>query len=236
MNFPIRYLDTIDSDTGVLNKISALNLIVFGPKLEHLDLIEYVIVDLLKVKWETFVKREFFKQMGQFTVFFILAITAFITRPLVPEDGCNNSQEDDDLNETLTTSTGLDWYSKNLTMEFSSNWTDSLFDNETCKSMTESMGLGDCYLYKLDSEVDVVRCVCEVLIVIFSLLFILKALRELSFLGLRVFMENMQLCPSRVIFLISCFLLQVRLSQVNTRTYLFFMLSVMHPSKNFLFL
>ena len=54
--YPLRYLDTIDSDTGVLNKISALNLIVFGPKLEHLDLIEYVIVDLLKVKWNTFVK------------------------------------------------------------------------------------------------------------------------------------------------------------------------------------
>ena len=44
-----RYLDTIDSDTGELNTISALNLIVFGAKLEHLDLIEYVVVDLLKV-------------------------------------------------------------------------------------------------------------------------------------------------------------------------------------------
>ena len=44
-----RYLDTIHSETGQLNTISALNLIVFGPKLEHLDLIEFVIVDLLKV-------------------------------------------------------------------------------------------------------------------------------------------------------------------------------------------
>ena len=44
-----RYLDTIHSDTGAINTISALNLIVFGPKLEHLDLIEYVVVDLLKV-------------------------------------------------------------------------------------------------------------------------------------------------------------------------------------------
>merc|ERR1711884_854228 len=77
--YPLKYLDTIHSETGELNTISALNLIVFGPKLEHLDLIEYVIVDLLKVKWKTFVKREFFKQMAQFSVFFSLAITAFIT-------------------------------------------------------------------------------------------------------------------------------------------------------------
>ena len=69
-----RYLDTIDSDTGVLNTMSALNLIVFGPKLEHLDLIEYVVVDLLKVKWNSFVRREFFIQMAIFTFFFAISI------------------------------------------------------------------------------------------------------------------------------------------------------------------
>ena len=45
-------------------------MIVFGPKLEHLDLIEYVVVDLLKVKWNSFVRREFFTQMAIFSVFF----------------------------------------------------------------------------------------------------------------------------------------------------------------------
>ena len=45
-------------------------MIVFGPKLEHLDLIEYVVVDLLKVKWNSFVRREFFIQMAIFSVFF----------------------------------------------------------------------------------------------------------------------------------------------------------------------
>ena len=43
---------------------------MFGPKLEHLDLIEYVVVDLLKVKWNSFVRREFFIQMAIFSVFF----------------------------------------------------------------------------------------------------------------------------------------------------------------------
>ena len=97
-----RYLDTIDSDTGELNPISALNLIVFGPKLEHLDLIEYVVVDLLKVKWNTFIKREFFKQMAMFTVFFSLAITAFIIRPLVPEEECGQEEETSSSNLTMS--------------------------------------------------------------------------------------------------------------------------------------
>ena len=54
--------------------MSALNLIVFGPKLEHLDLIEYVVVDLLKVKWKSFVRREFFIQMLIFTIFFAMSM------------------------------------------------------------------------------------------------------------------------------------------------------------------
>ena len=208
--YPLRHLDTIDSDTGVLNKISALNLIVFGPKLEHLDLIEYVIVDLLKVKWKTFVKREFFKQMAQFSVFFSLAITAFITRPPAPDGDCGSPDQVDNLNQTWINNT-----ISNLSLEIS-NWTELTFTNESCET-PHLVGLGDCYLYNLDSQLDIVRCVCEVLIVILSLLFILKALRELSFLGLKVFMENMQLCPSRVIFLLSCCLLQVRFRNLKIK-------------------
>ena len=206
--YPLRYLDTIDSDTGVLNKISALNLIVFGPKLEHLDLIEYVIVDLLKVKWNTFIKREFFKQMAQFTFFFSLAITAFVTRPR-PEGDCETSGQ---TNQTwLGNLTDSDLTSLSLEGEAgveAGNWTGSVSGNETC--LNDQAGLGNCYLYALETELDYIRCSCEVVIVFLALLFILKALRELSFLGLRVFKENMQLCPSRVIFLISCVLLQVK--------------------------
>jgi hypothetical protein len=43
--YPLEYLDTIHSETGELQTKSALNLIVFGPKLEHLDLIEYVFIE-----------------------------------------------------------------------------------------------------------------------------------------------------------------------------------------------
>ena len=196
-----RYLDTIDSDTGDLNTISALNLIVFGPKLEHLDLIEYVVVDLLKVKWETFIKREFFKQMTQFTIFFCLAITAFIIRPPTPEPECKQENNSTELigNETV------------------SSWTTDLMDpalvlmsngtNATCELVSQTK-FTNCYLHSMETTEEYIRLGCEVSIVFLAILYILKALRELSFLGRKVFMENMKLCPSRVCFLFSCLLLQ----------------------------
>lgn len=55
--YPIEQLDTINAQTGELNIQSALNLIVFGHRTEHLDLIEGVVVDLLQTKWKSFIKR-----------------------------------------------------------------------------------------------------------------------------------------------------------------------------------
>ena len=78
--YPLEYLDTIHSDSGELQTKSALNLIVFGPKLEHLDLIEYVIVDLLKAKWDSYIKKSFFRQFFAFTLYFIFSTIAFTLR------------------------------------------------------------------------------------------------------------------------------------------------------------
>ena len=216
-----RYLDTIDSDTGELNPISALNLIVFGPKLEHLDLIEYVVVDLLKVKWNTFIKREFFKQMAMFTVFFSLAITAFIIRPLVPEEECDQEEEETSSGNLTMSPLTTDMEEPPMAALLLSNAT-----NATCEMVARQVSDGqsvsihevilifrthftNCYLHSIEEPMDQIRFACEVLIVFFGFLYILKALRELSFLGIKIFMENMQLCPSRVCFLVSCVLLQV---------------------------
>jgi hypothetical protein len=44
---------------------------------------------------------------------------------------------------------------------------------------------------------------------VFNMCADLQAIHEFSFLGWKVFLQNMALCPSRVAFLISCCLLQV---------------------------
>ena len=100
--YPLEYLDTIHSDTGELQTKSALNLIVFGPHLEHLDLIEYVIVDLLKAKWDSYIKKSFFRQFFAFTIYFMFSTIAFTLRHnQVVDQPCGlNSTLNDTMNLT----------------------------------------------------------------------------------------------------------------------------------------
>ena len=112
--YPLEYLDTIHSDSGELQTKSALNLIVFGPHLEHLDLIEYVIVDLLKAKWNSYIRKSFFRQFFAFSVYFLISTVAYTLRHnQVTEQPCpsNSTLNSTDLNITsleldnITTST-----------------------------------------------------------------------------------------------------------------------------------
>ena len=54
---------------------------VFQPKIEHLDLIEGVVVDLLKTKWKSFIKRTFFRQLMIYCFYFALSMFCFVSRP-----------------------------------------------------------------------------------------------------------------------------------------------------------
>ncbi len=55
--YPIDTVDTINAD-GTTDTTSALYIICNGDKVEHLELLEGLIIDLLNVKWQTFVKRK----------------------------------------------------------------------------------------------------------------------------------------------------------------------------------
>ena len=50
-------------------------------RLEHLDLIEGIIVDLLRVKWKTFIRGNFFRQIARFFVYFLISMFVFVVRP-----------------------------------------------------------------------------------------------------------------------------------------------------------
>ena len=84
--------------------MSALNLIVFGQKMEHLDLIEYVIVDLLKVKWNSFVKRTFYTQFLIFFLFFLLSSCCFVMRETTPQisEECQEPEEDNNTTSIMS--------------------------------------------------------------------------------------------------------------------------------------
>ena len=194
-----RYLDTINSNTGELNTISALNLIVFGAKLEHLDLIEYVVVDLLKVKWSSFIRREFFKQMFIFLVFFLLGMFCFVVRPL-PQGTCklDSGNSTDFENGTTTTTTTTTTSTTTTTTTTTTMMTEiisglvtglPILANETNQTSEESLvtscgegegdlvietGLGVCYLHVMDTPIDKIRMAGEVVLVVMGIYFILK--------------------------------------------------------------
>ncbi|XP_076042112.1 uncharacterized protein LOC143026009 [Oratosquilla oratoria] len=79
--YPLEDLDTINYRTGETQKKSALNLITYGEKEAHLDLMEGPIVDLLKVKWSTFVKFRFYQLFFVFLTYFLISMGAYVLRP-----------------------------------------------------------------------------------------------------------------------------------------------------------
>lgn len=58
-----------------------MNLVVFGDKDEHLELMDGVLVDLLNAKWNTFVKSKFYKQFYLFAFYFSISLVCFTLRP-----------------------------------------------------------------------------------------------------------------------------------------------------------
>ena len=144
-------------------------MIVFGAKLEHLDLIEYVVVDLLKVKWSSFIRREFFKQMFIFLTFFIIGMFCFVVRPL-PKGTCNlgasNTTEFENNTTTTISTTTTAMVTEIITGIVSSLPTTT---NETIETPEKVLvtscgddegdfvietGLGVCYLHVMDTSAD----------------------------------------------------------------------------------
>ncbi|KAL0119708.1 hypothetical protein PUN28_007863 [Cardiocondyla obscurior] len=95
--YPLSQIDTIDVNIGTINNNSALNLVVFGDKDEHLELMDGVLVDLLNAKWNTFVKSRFYRQFFLFCFYFILSLISFTLRP-----GLLPTETDEGVNITST--------------------------------------------------------------------------------------------------------------------------------------
>ena len=66
-----------------------------------------------------------------------------------------------------------------------------------------------CYLNRYQEFSQMVRVSAEVIIVIWSLIYIGIAVREATFLPVKIFLHCMSLCPSRVLFLFACILIQI---------------------------
>ncbi|XP_066600536.1 transient receptor potential cation channel subfamily V member 5 isoform X2 [Prorops nasuta] len=102
--YPLSQVDTIDTVTGKISNNSALNLVVFGDKDEHLELMDGVLVDLLNAKWNTFVKSRFYRQFYLFCSYFLLSLISFTLRPGPSNSSDSDMEEEDESSEASSTS------------------------------------------------------------------------------------------------------------------------------------
>ncbi|XP_065339476.1 transient receptor potential cation channel subfamily V member 5 [Cloeon dipterum] len=234
--YPLALIDTIDIKTGNICKDSALNLVVFGERDEHLDLMEGMLVDLLHAKWNTFVKARFYRQFIMFFFYFLFSLFCFTLRPgpppITPKAPAPTPLAAPNFTDYDYPSSGvLDATLFDSGPTATTNWT-ALAENRTSfvnKSSSAdydgfrsfgnfSRGLWggmanidyqECRLLDLSKWQAKVRVVCEIAMEIGAILYIIAALREARFLGRRMFLENLMTAPSRVLFLGSCILMMI---------------------------
>ena len=63
-----------------------------------------------------------------------------------------------------------------------------------------------CYLHTYDTPFHQFRGFCEIVQVVWSIVYLGIAARETTFNTREIYMQSMTLCPSRVLFLLACFL------------------------------
>ncbi|XP_038209569.1 transient receptor potential cation channel subfamily V member 5 [Zerene cesonia] len=233
--YPLGQVDTIDTETGLISKDSALNLVVFGEKDEHLELLEGMLIDLLKTKWNTFVKFRFYRQFILFACYFLVSLVCFTLRPGPPDrvtnttiinttvatvpneieftmdaDNCSIAHSAIDRNVEVFNGTKSN---SNRCGHFKSQPKEKEKPTETPRE-TDMEGwwedlTEDCRLMNFDTWQAKVRISTELLLWFGALIYIGAALREARFLGLKMFFENLSTVPSRVMFLFSCILMVV---------------------------
>ncbi|RZC32734.1 transient receptor potential cation channel subfamily V member 6 [Asbolus verrucosus] len=213
--YPLSQIDTIDMETGHISKTSALNLVVFGDKDEHLELMDGVLIDLLNAKWNTFVKFKFYKQFFTFAFYFLISLVAFTLRPGPPHKDTKLGNSTNatisplhPLNSTesvtaATVNISIKW--ENITsLPIPKGYDDDNDVEEWWDNLQE-----ECRLMQLNTPQAKIRLTAEILMVMGAFVYLAAAVREARFLGGRMFFENLMTAPSRVMFLFSCILMLI---------------------------
>ncbi|XP_017298846.1 transient receptor potential cation channel subfamily V member 5 [Diaphorina citri] len=202
--YPLSQIDTIDIETGNISKTSALNLVVFGDKDEHLELMDGVLVDLLNAKWNAFVKFRFYRQFFQFFIYFLISLVCFTLRP----GPIATHKEEEASNNTSNANSNEESF-ENTSSVMQTTFTTPVSVIEKTKTSWWQEQSGKCRLLKMNDYKDIVRLLIEFILEIGAFLYLFAAMREAGFLGYNMFVENLMTAPSRVMFLFSCCLMMV---------------------------
>ena len=180
---PLGDLDTIQSKTGTLDTKAALNQIVFGRGENHLSLLDGVVVELLRVKWNAFIKKKFYSMFFMFLIY-----TLIVTCYMLAEE--NISKELFEIEE----------------VKQPANTKQQNFTNIQKKSETLNTSL-DIFLQPGDDDGAGLQLTVSLkfflhcIIFLSSIAFHSEAVYENFSLGRKCFFQTLLLTPSRIIFL-----------------------------------
>jgi transient receptor potential cation channel subfamily V protein 5 len=221
-----------ETQTILYAGFTCLPISILQKKIEHLDLIEGIIVNILQTKWKCFIRREFFKQIFIFFIYFCLSMFVFVSRPMrageyncMPKNGTglfadsvfNMTTATPDVTTTsslvnpdfMTTVADMINMTTTVAQDGLDNQEEEEEEEESCEEGQVAMPLDQCYMNQYETGFKQGRLMAEVVLVFFSLAYMIRACREASFLGRKIFKENLSLCPSRVIFLLGCILIMI---------------------------
>ena len=63
-----------------------------------------------------------------------------------------------------------------------------------------------CYLHKYSDAKNIIRGICEVIVVIGSIIYLAIAAKEMTYVPKDIYIQSLALCPSRCVFLLGCIL------------------------------
>ncbi|VDK48157.1 unnamed protein product [Anisakis simplex] len=80
ISYPLENIDTINQRDGELNEDSALSMVVYNEKREHLDLFDGLMEDLLTAKWKAFARGRLVISFIAFFTYFVAVFIVFMCR------------------------------------------------------------------------------------------------------------------------------------------------------------
>ncbi|KAF4533193.1 hypothetical protein B566_EDAN001735, partial [Ephemera danica] len=192
--YPLSLIDTIDIETGNICKDSALNLVVFGDKDEHLDLMDGMLIDLLNAKWNTFVKFRFYRQFFLFFFYFLVSLICFTLRPGPPVATSKTASTPSATSSTAPPFNFTDYdYASSAVLDptvlFDGTSPAPDLDGGRNSSRgwwggTANIDFEECRLLDLTTWTAKIRMCAEVAMALGAILYIIAALREARFLAM----------------------------------------------------
>lgn len=158
-----------------------------------------VLIDLLNAKWNTFVKKKFYKQFFTFAFYFLVTLVCFTLRPgpppktqaAAPPTTTNNTNSTLlHLNTTNSSVIANESLKLLTTLSPNKNTTDNDDDDNDMEEWWDNL-TDECRLMKLDTPLDQIRLAAEVFMLLGAFIYLAAAVREARFLGGRMFFENL---------------------------------------------